>query len=92
MFWTSVSQDSVFGIAIRYGLEGPLIESRWDGNEIFRSPPDRPFFSSFFNLDPVCLSSGFTQRSLVAYCATLNYHSAQIQYPCVSYKETEVLN
>ena len=43
-------------------------------------------------LGPVCLSSGFKHRNLVAYCATLNYHSAQIQYPCVSYKETEVLN
>jgi hypothetical protein len=29
--------------------------------------------------------------SLVAYCSTLNCHSAQIQYPCVFYKETEVL-
>jgi hypothetical protein len=28
--------------------------------------------------------------SLEAYCATLNCHSAQIQYTCVSYKETEV--
>ena len=27
--------------------------------------------------------------SLEAYCATLNCHSAQIQYPCVSSKETE---
>ena len=43
-------------------------------------------------LGPVCLRSGFEHRSLMAYCATLNYHSAQIQYPCVSYKETEVLN
>ena len=46
----------------------------------------------FFYLGPVCLCSGFKHRSLVAYCATLNCHSARIQYPCVSYKETEVLN
>jgi len=45
----------------------------------------------FFYLGPVCLSSGFKHCSLVAYCATLNCHSAQIQYPCVSYKETEIL-
>ena len=33
------SQDSVVGIATRYGLEGPGIESRW--GEIFRTYPDR---------------------------------------------------
>jgi len=49
-------------------------------------------FFFFFYLGPFCLSSGFKHRSLVAYCAILNYHSAQIQYPCVSYKGTEVLN
>jgi hypothetical protein len=31
-------RDSVVGIAIRYGLEGPGIESRW--GEIFRTYPD----------------------------------------------------
>ena len=43
-------------------------------------------------LGPVCLRSGFDHRSLMAYCATLNCHSAQIKYHCVSYKETEVFN
>jgi hypothetical protein len=33
------SRDSVVGIATRYGLEGPGIESR--GGEIFRTYPDR---------------------------------------------------
>ena len=32
------SRDSVVGIATRYGLEGPGIESRW--GEIFRTYPD----------------------------------------------------
>jgi hypothetical protein len=33
------SRDSVVGIATRYGLEGPGIESRW--GEILRTYPDR---------------------------------------------------
>jgi hypothetical protein len=33
------SRDSSVGIATRYGLEGPGIESRW--GEIFRTDPDR---------------------------------------------------
>jgi hypothetical protein len=33
------SRDSSAGIATRYGLEGPGIESRW--SEIFRTYPDR---------------------------------------------------
>jgi hypothetical protein len=33
------SRDSSVGIATRYGLEGPAIESRW--GEIFRTYPDR---------------------------------------------------
>jgi hypothetical protein len=33
------SRDSVVGIATRYGLEGPRIESLW--GEIFRTYPDR---------------------------------------------------
>jgi hypothetical protein len=37
--YVSVSRDSVVGIATRYGLKGPGIESRWD--EIFRTFPDR---------------------------------------------------
>jgi len=55
-----------------------------------RNPEAKVFF--FFCLGPVCLRSGFKYCSLMAYCATLKYHSAHIQYPCVSYKETEVLN
>jgi hypothetical protein len=33
------SRDSSVGIATRYGLEGPVIESRW--GEIFHTYPDR---------------------------------------------------
>jgi hypothetical protein len=36
-YW--MSRDSSVGIATRYGLEGPGIESRW--GEIFRTYPDR---------------------------------------------------
>ena len=32
---------SSVGIATRYGLDGPKIESRWEGGEIFRTRPDR---------------------------------------------------
>ena len=35
-------RDSSVGIATRYGLDGPGIESRWWG-EIFRTGPDRPW-------------------------------------------------
>jgi len=35
------SQDTSVGIATRYGLDGPEIESRW-GGEIFLTCPDRP--------------------------------------------------
>jgi len=39
-----VSRNSVDGIATRYGLDGPGIESRWvgggGGGEIFRTRPD----------------------------------------------------
>jgi hypothetical protein len=34
-------RDSSVGIATRYGLEGPGIESGW--GEIFRTRPDRPW-------------------------------------------------
>ena len=34
-------QDSSVGIATRYGLDGPGIESR--GGQIFRTRPDRPW-------------------------------------------------
>jgi hypothetical protein len=36
IFW---SRNSAVGIATRYGLEGPGIESRW--GEYFRAYPDR---------------------------------------------------
>ena len=35
-------RDGSVGIATRYGLDGPLIESRW-GGEIFRIRPYRPW-------------------------------------------------
>jgi hypothetical protein len=34
---------SVVGIETGYGLDGPGIESRWGGGEIFRTYPDRPW-------------------------------------------------
>ena len=37
-----MGQDSSVGIATRYGLDGPGIESRW-GREIFCTRPDRPW-------------------------------------------------
>jgi hypothetical protein len=36
-----LGRDSVVGIATRYGLDSPGIESRWD--EIFRTRPNRPW-------------------------------------------------
>jgi hypothetical protein len=45
--------------------------------------------SSLFLLGPACLSSGSTS-ALKVYCAYPTLSSAQIQYPWVSYKETEV--
>ena len=47
------------------------------------------FFFFFFYLGPVSLSSG-SISALRLILQTLNCHSAQTQYPCVSYKETEV--
>ena len=38
---SKVGRDSSVGIAARYGLDGPRIESRW--SEIFRTRPDRPW-------------------------------------------------
>jgi hypothetical protein len=35
--------SSIVGIATCYGLDGPGIESRWGGGEIFRTRPDRPW-------------------------------------------------
>ena len=40
--YLSTDRDSSVGIATRYGLDGPGIESRWGGDEIFRTCPDRP--------------------------------------------------
>jgi hypothetical protein len=40
-----VGQDCVVGIAIRYGLDGPGIESRIEG-EIFFTRSDRPWGST----------------------------------------------
>ena len=37
-----VGREIVVGIATRYGLDGPGIESRWWG-EIFRTHPERPW-------------------------------------------------
>ena len=37
-----MGRDSSVGIATRYGLDVPGIESRW-GGEIFRTRPDRPW-------------------------------------------------
>jgi hypothetical protein len=39
VLFVCVQPDSAVGIATRYGLEGPGIESRW--GEIFRNYPDR---------------------------------------------------
>ena len=38
-----VGRDSSVGIATRYGLDGPGIESRCGGGEIFRNRPDGPW-------------------------------------------------
>ena len=39
-----MGRDSSVGIATRYRLDGPGIESRWGGGgEIFRIRPDRPW-------------------------------------------------
>jgi hypothetical protein len=36
-----MGRDSSVGVATRYGLDGPVIESRW--GEIFRTRPDQPW-------------------------------------------------
>ena len=38
-----VDQDGSVGIATRYAMDGPGIESRWGGGEILRNNPDRPW-------------------------------------------------
>ena len=38
---SGVGWYSSVGIATRYGLDGPGIESRWGGGDIFRTGPDR---------------------------------------------------
>ena len=40
VYWDPGGRHSSVGIATRYGLDGPGIESRWRG-EIFRTRPDR---------------------------------------------------
>jgi hypothetical protein len=40
---TLYGPSSSVGIATGYGLDGPGIESRWEGGEIFRTCPDRPW-------------------------------------------------
>jgi hypothetical protein len=41
-YYYYVGRDSSVGIATRYELDGPGIESRW-GGEIFSTHPDRPW-------------------------------------------------
>jgi len=41
IYKASVGRDSSVGIATRYGLDGPGIESWW--GKIFRTCPDRPW-------------------------------------------------
>ena len=41
-FLSIMGRDSSVGIATRYGLDGPGIESHWEG-EIFRTGPYRPW-------------------------------------------------
>ena len=50
-----VGWDSSVGIATRYGLDGPGIESRWGGGEIFHTLPDRPW-------GPPTLLSGVAEK------------------------------
>ena len=38
-----MGRDSSVGIATHYGLDGPGIESRWGGGEIFCTRPDLPW-------------------------------------------------
>jgi hypothetical protein len=40
VLYDKMGRDSSVGIASRYGLDGPGIETRW--GEIFRTCPDRP--------------------------------------------------
>ena len=42
IIYCNAGRDSSTGIATRYGLNGPGIESRWVG-EISRTRPDRPW-------------------------------------------------
>ena len=44
MYCVGIGRDSSVGIATRYRLDGPGIESGWGGGrgEIFRTRPDRP--------------------------------------------------
>jgi hypothetical protein len=42
LYLSQSGPGSVVGIATGYGVDGPVIESRW-GGEIFRTCPDRPW-------------------------------------------------
>jgi hypothetical protein len=76
-----------------------LIKVHKKGKEKFASTNDMKayrwsrgfFFFFFFFLGPVCISSGCTS-AFEAYCAHPNLLIAQVHYPRVSYKETEVPN
>ena len=53
-----MGRDSSVGIATRYGLDGPEIESR-GGVEVFRTRPDRPKGAAQPSIQQVpCLSPG----------------------------------
>jgi hypothetical protein len=41
--WIPRGPGIVVGIATGYGVDGPGIESRWGGGEIFRTCPNRPW-------------------------------------------------
>jgi hypothetical protein len=52
-----MSRDSSVGIANRYGLDGPGIESRW-GVDIFRTRPDQPWSPTNFLYHGYSVSRG----------------------------------
>jgi hypothetical protein len=58
---TLVSQNSSVGIATRYGIDGPVIES--GGGETFRTRTDRPWGPPSFLYDGYRLSFPEVKRS-----------------------------
>jgi hypothetical protein len=54
----AMGRDSSVGIATRYGLDGPGIESRWGGSEIFRTLPERPWGPPSFIFNGYRVSTG----------------------------------